>query len=104
MKELTDETFQQTISTAQLPVLVDFWAPWCGPCKLLSPLLDEIAQEMAEKLIVAKLQIDENPITPSQFGVRSIPTLVLFLKGEVVGTQMGLQPKENLIKWIQSCL
>ncbi len=104
MKELTDETFQETISSSELPVLVDFWAPWCGPCKLLAPVLDEIAQEMAGKLVVAKLQIDENPVTPSQFGVRSIPTLILFSKGKAVDSKMGLQPKEALIKWIQSCL
>jgi thioredoxin 1 len=104
MKELTDHTFQEVISTSELPVLVDFWAPWCGPCKMLAPVLEEIAQDMAEKLVVAKVQIDENPVTPSQFGVRSIPTLILFSKGEAVGTQMGLQPKETLLKWIQSYL
>ncbi|MGL5784986.1 MAG: thioredoxin [Alphaproteobacteria bacterium] len=104
MKELTDETFQEMISTSELPVLVDFWAPWCGPCKLLAPVLDEIAQEMEGKLVVAKLQIEENPITPSQFGVRSIPTLILFAKGKAVDSKMALQSKEALIKWIQSCL
>lgn len=104
MKELTDQNFQESISNADLPILVDFWAQWCGPCKMVAPILEELDKEMAGKVVIAKLNIEENPTTPSQFGIRSIPTLLLFKKGDVVATEMGFHPKETLKAWLESNL
>ena len=84
--------------------MVDFWAEWCGPCKQIGPFLEEISTEMAGKLTVAKLNIDENPMTPTKFGVRGIPTLMLFKDGEVAATKVGALPKSKLVEWIESAL
>lgn len=104
MKELTDQTFQTEITNSDLPILVDFWAQWCGPCRMVAPILEELDKEMAGKVVIAKLNIEENPTTPSQFGIRSIPTLLLFKKGEVVATEMGVHPKEALKAWLEANL
>ncbi len=100
-KQVTDDSFDADVLKSGLPVLVDFWAEWCGPCKQIAPVLDELATEMSGKIIVAKINIDENPMTPSKYGVRGIPTLMLFKGGQVASTKVGVQPKSKLLEWIQ---
>lgn len=98
---VSDDKFEESVLQASGPVLVDYWAEWCGPCKAIAPALDEIAGEMAGKLTVAKMNIDENPMTPSKYGVRGIPTLMLFKDGQVVGTKVGVAPKGALQDWLK---
>ena len=100
--ELDDTTF--AAQTAQGVVLVDFWAPWCGPCKMIAPILDEVAQEYTGKVVVAKLNIDENPAQPPKFGVRGIPTLMLLKGGQVVATRVGALSKSQLTDFLNSNL
>lgn len=102
--EVTDASFDSDVSNASGPVLVDFWAEWCGPCKMIAPHLEEIAHEYEGKLTIAKLNIDENPGTPSKFGVRGIPTLMLFKGGEVAATKIGALPKGQLRDWVDSVI
>ena len=102
--ELTDATFDKTVHDSDVPVLVDFWAPWCGPCKMIAPILDEIASEYDGKLKVAKLNIDENPVTPPKFGIRGIPTLMIFKGGNVEATKVGAVSKSQLTAFIDSNL
>lgn len=97
--ELTDANFKDTINTHK-PVLVDFWAEWCGPCLMLGPTVEELAEEMEGKAIIGKLNVDHNPNTAAQFGIRSIPTLLVFKGGEVVGKQVGVVPKATLAKML----
>ena len=101
-KSVSDDSFETDVLAADSPVLVDFWAEWCGPCKQIGPSLEEISDEMGDALIVAKINIDENPMTPSKYGVRGIPTLMLFKDGEVAATKVGALPKGKLVEWIQS--
>ena len=103
-KPISDDSFETDVLKSEQPVLVDFWAEWCGPCKQIGPYLEEIADEMGEQVTVAKLNIDDNPMTPSKFGVRGIPTLILFKNGEVAATKVGALPKSKLVEWIQSSL
>ena len=99
-----DENFEKDISTQDVPVVVDFGAEWCGPCKQLDPILEEIASENINSLKVFKINIDENPMTPQKFGVRGIPTLMLFKDGNLVDTKVGSLPKSALEAWIKSSL
>ena len=94
---LSDATFEQEVLKSAVPVLVDYWAEWCGPCKMIAPLLDEVAVEYKGRLKVAKLNIDENPATPPRYGIRGIPTLMLFKDGEVAATKVGALSKSQLI-------
>lgn len=101
---VTDDTFEAEVVNAEGPVLVDYWADWCGPCKMIAPILDEIADEYEGKLKVAKLNIDENPATPPKFGIRGIPTLMLFKNGNVEATKVGAVSKSQLSAFIDSNL
>ena len=101
---VTDDNFSDDVLQSSKPVLVDFWAEWCGPCKTIAPAFEEIAGEMAAELTIAKLNIDDNPKTPQQFGVRGIPTLMLFKDGELAATKIGALPKTQLKDWIDSVL
>ena len=101
-KQVTDKSFDSDVLKAPGPVLVDFWAEWCGPCKQIAPALEELDVEMGDKVTVAKINIDENPATPSKYGVRGIPTLMLFKNGEVAATKIGALPKGMLVKWVES--
>ncbi|HIM20034.1 MAG TPA: thioredoxin TrxA [Rhodospirillales bacterium] len=103
-KQVTDDTFELDVLRADGPVLVDFWAEWCGPCKQIAPSLDEISEELDGKMSLAKVNIDENPETPSKYGVRGIPTLMLFKGGEVASTKVGALPKSKLKEWVESVI
>lgn len=101
-KELTDQSFQDLIKTSDKPVLVDFWAPWCGPCKQLTPTIESLAEEMKDKAVIAKINIDDHPDSAAKYHVRGIPTLMIFKGGELVDTKVGALPKAELAKWISS--
>ena len=93
---VSDDSFEQEVLQSEMPVLIDYWAEWCGPCKMIAPVLDEVASEYADKIRVAKLNIDENPATPPKYGIRGIPTLMLFKNGEVEATKVGAVSKTQL--------
>mgnify|MGYP003598661027 FL=1 len=97
---ITDATFEADVLRSDVPVLLDFWAPWCGPCRMIAPVLDDLAAEFGDKVKVAKINIDENQATPAQYGVRSIPTLLLFKEGKIVATQVGALPKNQLAAFV----
>ena len=103
-KAVSDDSFESEVLDAEGPVLVDFWAEWCGPCKQIGPSLEEISEEMSDAITVAKVNIDENPMTPSKYGVRGIPTLILFKDGEVAATKVGALPKSKIVEWIQTAV
>jgi thioredoxin 1 len=104
MKQVSDKSFEDDVLKADGPVLVDFWAEWCGPCKQIAPSLEEIAKEFDGKLTVAKVNIDDNPQTPTQYGVRGIPTLMIFKGGQVAAMKVGALPKSKLVEWVQQSL
>ena len=103
-KNVTDDNFQEEVIGASGPVLVDFWAEWCGPCRMIAPALEEISNEMGERVTVAKLNIDENPDAPAKYGVRGIPTMILFKNGEPAATKVGAAPKSALQGWLEGQL
>ncbi|OTQ73579.1 MULTISPECIES: thioredoxin TrxA [unclassified Gilliamella] len=98
---LSEATFDNTINESTKPVLVDFWAEWCGPCKMVAPILEEISQEYGDKIIIAKLNVEQNPNIAPKFGIRGIPTLLIFKNGEVVATQVGALSKAQLKAFIE---
>ena len=101
---LTDATFEQEVLQSDVPVVVDYWAEWCGPCKMIGPILEELATEYGDKVKIAKINIDENAQTPPKFGIRSIPTLMVFKDGEVEGTKVGAASKSELTEFIESSI
>lgn len=103
-KETGDSTFEKDILKSKNITLVDFWAPWCGPCKQLSPLVDELAKDLSDKIEVFKCNIDDNPETPSKYGVRGIPTLMIFKDGKLLDSKVGSLPKSALYEWVQENL
>ena len=104
MKQVSDDSFESDVLKAEGPVLVDFWAEWCGPCKMIAPALEEISSELGDKVTVAKVNIDDNPKTPAAYGVRGIPTLMLFKDGQVAAMKIGALPKGDLKAWIESSI
>jgi thioredoxin 1 len=102
--KITDQSFETDVLKAPGPVLVDFWAEWCGPCKMVAPFLEDIATSHAGRVTIAKLNIDENPQTPMKYNVHGIPTLMLFKNGQVAATKIGAMPKSKLVEWVESVL
>jgi thioredoxin 1 len=102
--KVSDSSFQTDVLNAKKPVVVDFWAEWCGPCRMIGPALEELATELGEKVTVAKINIDENPAVPTRYGVRGIPTLMIFSQGQVAATKVGALPKSKIKEWIESSI
>tara|TARA_B100000886_G_scaffold160593_1_gene109485 strand:+ start:448 stop:774 length:327 start_codon:yes stop_codon:yes gene_type:complete len=100
--KLTDSEFENQVIKSEKPILVDYWAEWCGPCKMIAPILEEISTEMSDKIIIGKLNVDENSQTPPKYGIRGIPTLMIFKDGNAVGTHVGALSKSDLIQFIES--
>jgi len=99
---VTDENFENEVLKSSTPVLVDFWAEWCGPCKALTPIIDELGAELGDKIKIVKVNIEDAPETPSKYGIRGVPTLMIFKDGEIVDTRVGGLPKDQLKAWIES--
>lgn len=97
---VTDETFEQDVLKAGKPVLVDFWAEWCGPCKQIAPALEQIAGDLADQVTVAKVNIEDSPMTPSRLGVKGIPTMMLFKDGQMTSMKVGAMPKVKILEWL----
>ena len=102
IKRVTDDTFEPEVLKSETPVLVDYWAEWCGPCKSIAPILDEVAKEYEGRLKIAKINVDENQLTPAKFGIRGIPTLMLFKNGNVEATRVGALSKSQLTAFLDS--
>ncbi len=103
-KQIKDKEFESEVIDSTLPVLIDFWAEWCGPCTMLAPTLEELSKEMEGKLKIVKMDIDENPATPSKLGVRGIPTMIIFKEGKQLAVKVGVQPKNTIQEWINSVI
>jgi len=103
-RHVTDKNFEQEVLGAPGPVLVDFWAEWCGPCLQIAPFLEELARDLQGRVTVAKINIDENRMTPAKYNVRGIPTLILFKNGQVAATKVGSLPKSKLYEWVEAAL
>jgi thioredoxin 1 len=104
VNQTSDIAFEQDVLKSTKPVLVDFWAEWCGPCKMIAPHLEALASELSAQIDVIKVNIDENPLTPTRYGVRGIPTLMLFKNGEIAATKVGALPKSKLMEWVQEII
>jgi thioredoxin 1 len=100
-QNVTDDEFDSVITESDLPVVVDFWAEWCGPCKQMAPHLDAVSEEMADSVKIAKINVDDNPMAASKYGVRGLPTLVMFKNGKVAATQLGAMSKQRISEWIK---
>ena len=98
--KVTDDTFEREVLQADKPVLVDFWAEWCGPCKQIAPALEQIAEELSDQIVVAKVNIEDSPTAPSRYGVRGIPTLMLFRGGQLASMKVGAMPKQKIVEWL----
>src|SRR5262249_38916684 len=98
--KVTDDTFETSVLKASGPVLVDFWAEWCGPCKQIAPALEQIAQELEGQVTIAKLDIEDSPMTPGRYGVRGIPTMMIFKDGQMASMKVGAMPKEKILEWL----
>ena len=98
--KVTDDSFEQDVLKSETPVLVDFWAEWCGPCKQIAPALEQIAQELGDNVTIAKVNIEDSPTTPSRYGVRGIPTLMLFKGGQMASMKVGAMPKQKILEWL----
>jgi len=98
--KISDETFEENVINNKKPIILDFWAEWCGPCKQIGPILEEISDEYNDKIIVGKMNVDENPETPGNYQIRGIPTMLLFNKGELIDTKVGMSSKSDLKEWI----
>ena len=103
-QNVTDGSFEADVIGSSTPVVVDFWAEWCGPCKQIAPALDEISEEMSGQIQIAKINIDENPQVPGKYGVRGIPTLLIFQNGQVIAQKVGAVPKSQLLDWIKESI
>lgn len=103
-KQVTDSDFDSEVLKSQIPVLVDFWAEWCGPCRMLAPSIDELSKELAGKVKIVKMNVDENPKIPSAIGIRGIPTMIIFKDGEQASTKVGALPKASIAEWIESVI
>ena len=100
-KPVTDSSFENDVNKSEKPIVVDFWAEWCGPCKQIGPALEEISEEMKDQVIIAKHNIDQEPNTPTKYGIKSIPTMLLFKGGELKATKIGATTKSNIVSWIK---